>query len=52
MNVFGIDITHIADLGTQIATSGSIRAAEVMADDVFEYIIGVAILIYEAYPDE
>lgn len=51
MNVFGIDINHIVDLGTQVATSGAIRMAEQVADDVFEYIIGVAILIYEVHPD-
>lgn len=50
MDIFTIDINSIVDLGTQVATSGAIRAAEVLADDVFEYIIGVAILIYEVHP--
>lgn len=52
MDIFGIDINHIVDLGTQVATSGAVRAAEVAGDDIFEYIIGVAILIYEQYPDD
>jgi hypothetical protein len=51
MDIFGIDITHIADLGTQVATAGTMRVAETVADDIFEYIIGVAYVIYEAYPD-
>jgi hypothetical protein len=47
IDLFGIDINHIVELGTQVATIGAIRAAEVTGDDVFEYIIGVAIVIYE-----
>lgn len=50
MDAFGIDIAQIVELGTQVATHGAIRAAEVVADDIFEYVIGVAILIYEVNP--
>ena len=50
MNIFSIDINHIVDLGTQIGTSGAIRSVEIAGDDVLDYIIGVAILIYEAHP--
>lgn len=50
MDIFGIDIGHIADLTTQVATSGAMRAVELVADDVFDYIIGVAILVYELDP--
>lgn len=44
---FGIVIEEIAQLGTQIATSGAIRVAEAARDDVFEHIIAVAVLIYQ-----
>lgn len=47
IDLLAIDINHIVELGTQVATSGAIRAAEVIGDDVFEYIIGIAIVIYE-----
>ena len=50
MDVFSIDINHIADLATQVGTSGAIRALEHVGDDVFDSIIGVAILIYEVSP--
>lgn len=50
MQVFGLDIMHIVELGTQVATTGAIRASEVIGDDIFEYIIGVAILVYEQDP--
>jgi hypothetical protein len=50
MDIFSIDINHIADLATQVGTSGAIRALEQVGDDVFDYIIGVAILIYELDP--
>lgn len=50
MGIFGIDINQIADLGTQVATNGAIRAMEFFSDDIFEYIIGVAIVVYEMDP--
>ena len=50
MDTFGIDIGQIVELGTQVATHGAIRAAEMVADDIFEYVIGVVILIYEIDP--
>ena len=50
MEIFSIDINQIADLATQVGTSGAIRALEIVGDDVFDYIIGVAILIYEVHP--
>lgn len=42
--------TEIASLGSQIATHGAIRAAEVAGDQVFEMLIAIAILVYETYP--
>ena len=50
MESFSFDINHIVDLATQVGTSGAIRSLELVGDDVFDYIIGVAILIYEVHP--
>lgn len=50
MGIFGMDVGQIVDLTTQVATTGAIRAAELFGDDIFEYIIGVAIVIYEIDP--
>lgn len=50
MNIPGIDIDDIVQLGTQVATTGAIRAVEMGADDLFELVIGVAVLIYELNP--
>lgn len=47
---FGLDLHQIADLGTQIASTGAIRALEAHTDRVFEYVIAVAILIYDSHP--
>ena len=47
MEVFGLDIGQIVDLGTQVAQAGAIRAVELASDEVFDYTIGIAILIYE-----
>ena len=45
-----LPLAEIATLGTQIATHGAIRAAEVAGDDIFEMLIAIAILVYETYP--
>lgn len=45
-----IDLGDIAELGTQVAMHGALRAAEASADDMFELIVGIAILIYELAP--
>ena len=51
MPLVQIDMSEIAELGTQVAVNGALRAAEVGgADDLFEMIIGIAILIYEIVP--
>lgn len=50
MDIMGLDINHIVDLGTQVATSGTLRVADFFADDVFDYTVGIAVLIYEMYP--
>lgn len=50
MQMITLPITEIASLGTQIATHGAIRAAEMVADDIFELMIAIAIIVYETYP--
>lgn len=50
MGLVQIDIGDIAELGTQVAMHGSMRAGEVMVDDVFELVVGIAVLIFELYP--
>jgi hypothetical protein len=50
MDVMGIDIGQIVHLGTQVATTGAVRGFEVMADDLFELLIAIAIIIYEIDP--
>lgn len=44
---FSLDLAQIAELPTQIATSGALRVVEVASDDIFEYVIAIASLIYE-----
>lgn len=50
MDVFGIDINHIAELSTQVAMTGAIRMGEIVGDEIFEYIVGIAIIVYEQHP--
>jgi hypothetical protein len=46
-----IDLSEIAELGTQVAINGALRAGEVQGvDDLFEFLVGIAILIYEIAP--
>jgi|GEM_PF-6628445 len=42
---FTLDLAQIAELPTQIATSGALRVAEVASDDIFEMVIAIAQLI-------
>jgi hypothetical protein len=49
MDRFTIDIGEIADMTTQVAITGAI-VADTMGDDMFEYIVGIAVLIHEMYP--
>ena len=50
MGVFGLDIDQIVDLGTQVAVSGAIRMGEIVGDDIFEYIVAIAAIVYEMEP--
>ena len=46
MDIFGIDISHIVDLGTQVALAGAFQSVDLTGDDVFEYLIGIAIVVF------
>jgi hypothetical protein len=46
----GIEIDQIVQLVTHVATTGAVRGFEMITDDLWEFSIGVAILIYEQYP--
>jgi hypothetical protein len=50
MITMGIDIDQIVQLVTHVATTGAVRGFEMITDDLWEFSIGVAILIYEQNP--
>lgn len=50
MDVLGLDIGHIAELATEIATGGAIRVGEMFADEIFDYTAGVAVMVYLSPP--
>lgn len=52
MDLIGLDIGQIVDLGTHVATTGAMRVADMVSDELFDLIISVAILIYELDPGE
>lgn len=46
-----IDLSEIVELGTQVAVHGAVRAADMASvDDLFELLVGIAVLIYEMAP--
>jgi hypothetical protein len=45
-----LDIDQIVQLVTHVATTGTVRGLEMMVDDLWDFSIGVAILIYEQNP--
>lgn len=50
MDIFGLNISDIVDIGTQVAAAGTIGLGGLYADDIFEYVIGIAIIVYELDP--
>ena len=50
MPLVQIDLGEIAELGTQVAMHGALRAEAVGIDDLFDLIVSIAILIYELSP--
>jgi hypothetical protein len=47
MGLIQIPLDDIADLDTQVAMHGAVRAGEVGIDDVFELIVGVIAVVIE-----
>ena len=46
-----LDLSEIVELGTQVAVHGAVRAADMASvDDLFELLVGIAVLIYEMAP--
>ncbi|MCW3847004.1 hypothetical protein OF829_07110 [Sphingomonas sp. LB-2] len=50
MGLIQIEMSAIAELGTQVAMHGAVRLGEVSVDDVFELIVGVIVLVVEMIP--
>ncbi len=44
-----LSLQDIAALGTQVATHGSLRVAEVAGDDVFEMMIAIVVIVYQTH---
>lgn len=51
MGLLKIDLGEIAELRTNVAMHGTLGAVGQDVDDLFELIVGIAILIYEMVPD-
>lgn len=51
MALIHLDISEIAELGTQVAVHGAFGAAEIASDALFDLIVGIVILIYEIAPN-
>lgn len=45
-----IEMSAIAELGTQVAMHGAVRAGEIIIDDVFELVVGIIVLVIEMTP--
>lgn len=49
MTPFTIPIADVGELATKVAVAGAIGASG-GGDDMFEYIIGIVVLVYEMSP--
>ena len=49
MNLFSIDIGEIGEMASQVAITGAIQVSGA-GDDLFEFIVAIAVLIYELAP--
>ena len=49
MDIMGIDIGRIADLATQVANCGAIRALEQVADGTFEYTVAIVVVVENSF---
>jgi hypothetical protein len=45
-----IDMSDIAELGTQVAMFGALGAGAVSIDDIFELVVGIVLLVIEVQP--
>ena len=50
MDLIRISIAEIAELGTQVAMHGAVRAGEVKVDPLFELVVGVVALVVQVLP--
>jgi len=50
MPLIQMNLGEIAELGTQVAVHGAVRASEIGSDYLFDLIVAVAILIFESSP--
>lgn len=50
MGLIQIDVSQVAELGTQVAMHGAVRAGEVVIDDVFALVVGMISLVIELVP--
>jgi hypothetical protein len=41
----GLELKHIADLPTQVATTGALQQTEAWGDEIFEFTIGVVVIV-------
>lgn len=50
MGLIQIDVSQVAELGTQVAMHGAVRAGEIVVDDVFELIVSLVSVVIELVP--
>jgi hypothetical protein len=50
MKLVQIDPAEIVELDTLVAIHGAVRTEETGIDDLFELLVGIAVLIYEMAP--
>ena len=45
-----LDISDIAELATPVGMTGAIASGTALGDELFEYLVGIAVLVYEMNP--
>lgn len=50
MKLVQIDPSEIVELDTRVAIHGAVGTEETAIDDLFELLVGIAVLIYEMAP--
>lgn len=51
MSYIAFDLGDVVELETSVATNGAIRGEGGLGDEVFDSVVGIAIIIYEMFPD-